>query len=152
MYQVADDSIVLNPGELIAEFEYDIEKDQYIGRHKWGGEKRGPISWGCDNGLHLTIINNDTFFMVDNNGVMIAHPINWVNVGRSLEFFAFEPTVIQAVKDGREASQIKISKTTGNRNYYQFVPVKIGSIYKPWSLVISLRPDWLNGRGPKVSW
>jgi methyl-accepting chemotaxis protein len=91
-------------------------------------------------------------FLIANNGVMTAHPMKWANVGKSMEFFAFEKDVIQAVKDGREASQGKISRTTGNKAYYQFVPIKFGHTDKPWSLAISLRLDLLNGRGPKVTW
>lgn len=91
-------------------------------------------------------------FLIANNGVMAAHPMKWANVGKTMEFFAFEEDVIQAVKDGREASQGKISRVTGNKAYYQFVPIKFGHTDKPWSLAISLRLDLLNGRGPKVTW
>ena len=91
-------------------------------------------------------------FLIANNGVLVAHPIKWANVGKSLDFFAFEEDVIQAVKDGREASQAKISRVTGNKAYYQFVPIKFGDTNKPWSLAISLMPELLNDRGPKVTW
>lgn len=91
-------------------------------------------------------------FLISNNGVLTAHPTKWANVGKTLEFFRFQPDVIQAVKEGREASQIKISKTTGRKSYYQFVPVQIGASNCPWSLAISIVPDWLNGQGPKVAW
>lgn len=91
-------------------------------------------------------------FLISNDGVLTAHPTKWANVGKSLEFFSFQPDIIQAVKDGREASQIKISKTTGRKNFYQFVPIQIGASNRPWSLAISLIPEWLNGRGPKVTW
>ena len=82
-------------------------------------------------------------FLIANNGLLTAHPIKWANVGRSLEFFGFEPEVIQAVKDGRESTQLKVSKTTGQKNFYQFVPIQIGASNRPWSLAISLIPEWL---------
>lgn len=93
-------------------------------------------------------------FLIANNGVVTAHPTKWGNVGRSIELFGFDPGVIQAVKDGREAFQLKVPKTTGRgrERYYQFVPIQIGASKRPWSLAISLVPDWLNGRGPKVTW
>jgi len=90
--------------------------------------------------------------LIDNNGVLTAHPTKWANVGKSLEFFMFEKDVIQAVKEGREAFQLKVSKTTGRESFYQFVPIQIGSSNRPWSLAISLIPDWLDGSGPKVTW
>ncbi len=91
-------------------------------------------------------------FLIANNGIVTAHPTKWSNVGRSIELFGFDPGVIQAVKDGREAFQLKISKISGREHFYQFVPIQIGASDRPWSLAISLVPDWLNGRGPKVTW
>jgi methyl-accepting chemotaxis protein len=79
-------------------------------------------------------------FLVNNNGVMVAHPTKWSNVGKNLEFFAFDSAVIQSVKSGQEASQIKISKTTGRKGYYQFVPIRIGNTENHWSLAISFMP------------
>lgn len=62
-YQVADDSKTLDPGELIAEFHFK-ENNTYIGRHKWGGNRTGPISWGDPDGMEITFVNEDEFFMV----------------------------------------------------------------------------------------
>ena len=91
-------------------------------------------------------------FLVNNDGVMVAHPTQWLNVGRTLDFFSFDPAVIQSVKDGHEASQIKISKTTGYENYYQFVPIKIGNTEKRWSLAISFMPIRLKKGWTKDKW
>lgn len=77
-------------------------------------------------------------FLTTNSGIFVAHPTKWMNVGRSLEFFGFEKRIIKAVKEGREASQLKVSKISGRKTYYLFVPIQIGATDKPWSLAIHM--------------
>jgi methyl-accepting chemotaxis protein len=53
-------------------------------------------------------------------------------------FFAFDKKVISDVKAGRETSQYKVSKTTGNKTYYILAPIAIGSAKKKWSLAMNI--------------
>jgi methyl-accepting chemotaxis protein len=65
-------------------------------------------------------------FLIANNGVFVAHPTKQANVGKHMDFFAFDKKVIQDVKAGRETSQYKVSKTTGKKTYYILAPIPIG--------------------------
>ena len=100
----------------------------------------------------VRLLNIGYGFLVGNNGVIVAHPFKWQNVGKSLEYFAFEPYVIKAIQKGKEATQYKVSRATGIKNYYIFVPIKIGESDRPWSLAINIRPDLLKGHGSKALW
>lgn len=80
-------------------------------------------------------------FLIANNGVFAAHPTKQSNVGKPMEFFKFEPGVISAVKKGVEASQFKVSKTTGKRTYYTLVPISVGKAKKKWSLATNVPMD-----------
>jgi hypothetical protein len=77
-------------------------------------------------------------FIVSNDGTMAAHPHVWANVGKTMEFFSFHPDSIRAVAEGKEAIEIKTSKTTGNKVTYMFVPVQVSENSTPWALVANI--------------
>ena len=80
-------------------------------------------------------------FLIANNGVFVAHPTKQANVGKHMDFFAFEKRVINDVKAGRETSQYKVSKTTGKKTYYILAPIPIGQAQKKWSLAMNIPMD-----------
>ena len=80
-------------------------------------------------------------FMMANNGMFIAHPTKWSNVGKPMEFFKFTPQASQAVKNGSEHSEYKVSKTTGKKTFYAFSPISIGNADKKWSLATNIPID-----------
>jgi methyl-accepting chemotaxis protein len=75
-------------------------------------------------------------FLMANNGVFVAHPFKQSDVGKPMEFFKFDKKVIADVKAGRETSQYKVSKTTGEKTYYIMAPISIGTAVKKWSLAM----------------
>lgn len=64
IFQVSEESTISAPGELLARFTYDRKKKKYIGQHKWGGNKKGPISWGAEYGMEISVIDESKIFMV----------------------------------------------------------------------------------------
>ncbi|MEJ2155850.1 MAG: methyl-accepting chemotaxis protein [Desulfobacteraceae bacterium] len=80
-------------------------------------------------------------FLIANNGNFVAHPTKWANVGKHMTFFKFTPASIQAVKEGKEASEEKVSKTTGKNTFYAFSPITIGNADKKWSLATNIPID-----------
>jgi methyl-accepting chemotaxis protein len=80
-------------------------------------------------------------FLIANNGNFIAHPTKWANVGKHMSFFKFTNASIQAVKAGKEASEEKVSKTTGKNTFYAFSPIRIGRADKKWSLATNIPTD-----------
>lgn len=82
-------------------------------------------------------------FLLANNGVFTAHPTKWSNVGKPMEFFEFQPETIRAVKEGREVTEVKVSKTTGKGTFYAFSPITIGFSDKKWSLATNIPEDKL---------
>jgi len=89
-------------------------------------------------------------FMMANNGMFIAHPTKWANVGKPMEFFKFQPASIQAVKNGVEASEYKVSKTTGRKTFYAFSPISIGNADKKWSLATNIPIDKVTERARAI--
>ncbi len=89
-------------------------------------------------------------FLIANNGVFVAHPTKWSNVGKPMEYFKFKPEVIQAVRHGRETFQYKVSKTTGKKTYYAFAPIKIGFAKKQWSLATNIPIDKITAPARKI--
>lgn len=77
-------------------------------------------------------------FMIANNGVFAAHPTRWSNVGKHMDTFEFEQESVQAVKNGLEATERKLSKTSGEVAFYAFAPIQIGFSDKPWSLATNI--------------
>jgi methyl-accepting chemotaxis protein len=80
-------------------------------------------------------------FLIANNGVFAAHPTKQANVGKHMDFFAFDEGVIKDVSAGRETSQFKVSKTTGKKTYYILAPISIGTAKKKWSLAMNIPID-----------
>ncbi|HSO18109.1 MAG TPA: methyl-accepting chemotaxis protein, partial [Desulfosarcina sp.] len=80
-------------------------------------------------------------FLIANNGIFAAHPTKQANVGKHMDFFAFDKQVIADVAAGRETSQYKVSKTTGKKTYYILAPIPIGAAKKKWSLAINIPID-----------
>jgi methyl-accepting chemotaxis protein len=80
-------------------------------------------------------------FLIANNGVFAAHPTKQANVGKHMDFFAFDKGVIKDVSAGRETSQFKVSKTTGKKTYYILAPISIGTAKKKWSLAMNIPID-----------
>lgn len=89
----------------------------------------------------IKLFNTGYGFLIANDGVFVAHPTKQANVGKHMDFFAFDKKVIQDVTAGRETSQYKVSKTTGNKTYYILAPIAIGSAKKKWSLAVNLPID-----------
>jgi methyl-accepting chemotaxis protein len=91
-------------------------------------------------------------FMMANNGVFVAHPTKWANVGKPMEFFNFDPKSIQAVKEGRAVSEEKVSKTTGENQFYAFSPISIGFADKKWSLATTVSDSEVTERARHIFW
>jgi len=91
-------------------------------------------------------------FMMANNGVFVAHPTKWANVGKPMEFFKFDPKTIQAVKEGREITEEKVSKTTGENQFYAFSPVSIGFAEKKWSLATTVADSEVTATARHLFW
>jgi methyl-accepting chemotaxis protein len=89
----------------------------------------------------ISLFNTGYGFLIANDGVFVAHPTKQANVGKHMDFFAFDKKVISDVKAGRETSQYKVSKTTGNKTYYILAPIPIGSAQKKWSLAVNIPLD-----------
>ena len=89
-------------------------------------------------------------FLIANNGVFVAHPTKWANVGKPMEFFKFQPTTIAAVKKGIEATEYKVSKTTGKKTFYNFAPINIGFSDKKWSLATNIPVDIITARARQI--
>jgi methyl-accepting chemotaxis protein len=89
-------------------------------------------------------------FLVANDGTFIAHPSKWANVGKPMSSFDFTPASIQAVKDGTEASEVKVSKTSGKESLYAFAPIAIGKADKKWSLVATVYTNVITKKANKV--
>lgn len=80
-------------------------------------------------------------FMMANNGVQVAHPTKWANVGKPLEYFKWKPEIGVAIRAGREITTYKVSRTTGKNTFYAFSPVQIGNADKKWSLATNVPID-----------
>ena len=89
-------------------------------------------------------------FLMANNGMFIAHPTKWANVGKPMEFFKFKPESIRAVKDGIETSEFKVSKTTGKKTFYAFSPISIGNADKKWSLATNIPIDVVTAKARSI--
>ena len=90
-------------------------------------------------------------FMMANNGVFVAHP-KPKNVGRTMESFNFTPQSIQAVKEGREATEVKVSQNTGVKTFYAFSPISIGFADKKWSLATNVPENEITRPASRIFW
>ncbi len=91
-------------------------------------------------------------FLMASNGVFVAHPTKWSNVGKPMEYFEFQPQTIAAVKAGKETTEYKVSKTTGKTTFYAFAPIGIGSADKKWSLATNIPVDKITERATTIFW
>jgi methyl-accepting chemotaxis protein len=91
-------------------------------------------------------------FLLASNGVFVAHPTKWANVGKTMEFFNFKPETILAVKQGRETTEYKVSKTTGENTFYAFAPINIGYAEKKWSLATNIPVEQITKRAVALFW
>ncbi len=91
-------------------------------------------------------------FLMANNGVQTAHPLKWANVGKDLAYFSWEPEIGEAIRQGRETTTIKVSRTTGKESFYAFAPVSIGFAAKKWSLGINVLREKITERASKIFW
>jgi methyl-accepting chemotaxis protein len=90
-------------------------------------------------------------FMMANNGVFVAHP-KLENVGRTMESFNFDPQAIQAVREGREATDSKISQNTGKKTFYAFSPISVGFADKKWSLATNVPESEVTRNASHIFW
>ena len=90
-------------------------------------------------------------FMIANNGVFAAHPTRWSNVGKHMDFFEFTQESVQAVKNGLEATERKLSKTSGQVAFYAFSPIQIGFSDKPWSLATNIPEKTITAAAQKLT-
>ena len=90
-------------------------------------------------------------FLIADNGIFVAHP-NPANVGRTMESFNFTAESIQAVKQGREATEYKVSQNTGKNTFYAFSPISIGFSDKKWSLATNVPKDEITENARGIFW
>lgn len=90
-------------------------------------------------------------FMIANNGIFAAHPTRWSNVGKPMTFFNFLPQSIQAVRNGIETTEVKVSKTTGEKTFYAFAPIRVGYSDSPWSLATNVPLNVIYARANRIT-
>ncbi|MBN2106258.1 MAG: HAMP domain-containing protein [Deltaproteobacteria bacterium] len=76
-------------------------------------------------------------FLVANDGTFLGHPKADV-IGKNLADVNTPKTTIEAVRTGKEASEINDALKDGTISYIHFVPIHIGQADNPWSLAIVL--------------
>lgn len=151
----SDKEVVLDPVEIELEGEKTWKVVMAV-PVKYEGKNIGVVGIDIPVRAFEPIIKRVKFFdigyafMMANNGRFIAHPTKWANVGKPMEFFEFEPHAIQAVKEGVEAFQWKVSKTTGRKTFYAFSPINIGNADKKWSLATNIPIDKVTERARAI--
>jgi methyl-accepting chemotaxis protein len=90
-------------------------------------------------------------FLIANNGVFAAHPTRWSNVGKHMDFFEFEPETVQAVYQGKEITETKLSKTSGIVAFYAFAPIRVGYSDKAWSLATNIPLNVIYARANQLT-
>jgi methyl-accepting chemotaxis protein len=91
-------------------------------------------------------------FLLANNGLFAAHPTRWSNVGLPMEYFAFLPQSIEAVRNGLEATEVKTSLTTGAKTFYAFAPIYVGFADKAWSMATNIPMNVINQRAQQIAY
>jgi methyl-accepting chemotaxis protein len=99
----------------------------------------------------VKLYENGYGFMIADNGIYVAHPMP-ENVGRTMESFNFKPESIRAVKEGREATEYKVSQDTGKDTFYAFSPIKIGFSDKRWSLATNVPRSEITSNARSIFW
>lgn len=90
-------------------------------------------------------------FLVSNKGVISAHPTVWSDVGETLVSYGFDANTIQAVRDGREATEYQVSRATGEETYFAFSPIRIGFADQQWSLATNIPLEIINQRAREIA-
>jgi methyl-accepting chemotaxis protein len=99
----------------------------------------------------VKLYENGYGFLIANNGIFVAHP-KPENVGRSMESYNFKPESIQAVKDGRETTENKVSQNTGKETFYAFSPISVGFSDKKWSLATNVPVNEITRNASHIFW
>ena len=76
-------------------------------------------------------------FLVSHNGMLVTHPQKDL-VGKTIDEVNPANTVMDAIRQGREATEVKISTVTNMESFVIFVPVKLGRSDLSWSLGVSI--------------
>jgi methyl-accepting chemotaxis protein len=90
-------------------------------------------------------------FLLANNGIFAAHPTRWSNVGLPMQHFDFKPESIQAVRNGVEATELKVSLTTGIATFYAFAPIRVGFSDKAWSMATNIPYTTITAGAKKIT-
>jgi methyl-accepting chemotaxis protein len=99
----------------------------------------------------VKLFDEGSGFMMANNGVFVAHP-KPENVGRTMASFNFKPESMQAVKEGREATEVKVSPDTGKKTFYAFSPISVGFAEKKWSLATNVPENEITRPASRIFW
>ena len=91
-------------------------------------------------------------FLIANNGMFAAHPTRWSNVGLPMEYFKFLPQSIEAVRNGLETTEYKVSLTTGQTTFYAFAPIRVGFADKAWSIATNIPLEVINERARQITY
>ncbi len=76
-------------------------------------------------------------FLVSNQGMFVTHPKKDI-VGKSIDEVNPSNTIMDAIRQGREVTEIKRSEMTGNKSFVIFAPIKLGRSDISWSLGVSI--------------
>ncbi|BBO87178.1 methyl-accepting chemotaxis protein [Desulfosarcina ovata] len=86
----------------------------------------------------IKIFNSGYGFLVANDATLAVHGTDSSIVGQPMNAYGFSQTVIDSVKEGREANFFSVSKVTGQRTDYIFVPIQIGDAENQWSMGVNI--------------
>lgn len=99
---------------------------------------------------HIKPYETGYAFIVSNDGRFVAHP------GRELEGklaseFGISSEVLNAIKQGQEVAERKISSISGKESYFYYVPIQIGDTGTPWSFCISIPMEKVNANSMMIA-
>ncbi|WP_054691423.1 PDC sensor domain-containing protein [Desulfosarcina cetonica] len=77
-------------------------------------------------------------FLVSNSGILVAHGTNDSILGKSTQEYGFSQSTLNNIRQGREDNTFMISKVTGLRTDYIFIPIQIGNAKNPWSFGVNV--------------
>lgn len=79
-------------------------------------------------------------YLLANDGTFVAHR-NKDYIGKNIGDFQppnIKNQLLNAIKNGKPFTSIKVSKNTGKESYYAYQPVQIGKTTTPWSLAVAI--------------
>ncbi len=82
-------------------------------------------------------------YLLYNDGSFLAHK-NKDYIGKNIGDFQtpeVRAKLLDAIKNGRPFTDVKVSANTGEENYYSYQPIRIGQTGTPWSLAVSIPMD-----------